>query len=487
MFKLIKKILIVPLFFVGIILVFGEDCEPIIEPISNGNKICHESKSTVINYEYPKGIGNFKKTFENNYCRVDCKEFISISYPSIRKVYSGQGFSYPLYVSANRSCKAAYKNVEDFDKLYRKMISAYMVLVDPSKPRADVNGDGLMDNKDLTEVNSWKNTLLTLDGRKILNLPNRVTALYNEINNMKNLKIECNEWGEETDKYSLNPIVDMSIATSEGTKEIKYVFKETEYSNTKTESMSNESSCKLGERVVSGKKELFCIEEETIISWDGTFRIDGSYTMPNVSLELYTGKVIENPARIIRNGECIAGNTFFTKMNEKTRPALGDKIDKGYPLTLTVKSLGSIKSFDLTVNCFYQVMNLTSLIDSEDSVYSYYKNFVTPGEDFSLHEYRIIDLEEPFPNRQPLANWIGSVKVMVAGKERIIPLREYYITEQGTTIRSNNLYTIRLNNSSVRAVSNYNKSNPYGVFNLDKNENSVFIRKNTNIVEKGSY
>ena len=146
----------------------ADDCDPIQSNVSSDSRTltCDNSKPTVTSYEYPKGTGNWVKTFNNEYCTVVCKEFISLSFEGIKKVYAGQGFSYPLFVSANRNCKSTYSNVETFDKLYRKMVDAYMVLADPKEVKADVNNDGLMDSKDVETVNSWVNTLLTLDGRK---------------------------------------------------------------------------------------------------------------------------------------------------------------------------------------------------------------------------------------------------------------------------------------------------------------------------------
>lgn len=493
MYKYMKKIIILPLFFIGMMLVMGaDDCDPIQSNVSSDSRTltCDNSKPTVTSYEYPKGTGNWVKTFNNEYCTVVCKEFISLSFEGIKKVYAGQGFSYPLFVSANRNCKSTYSNVETFDKLYRKMVDAYMVLADPKEVKADVNNDGLMDSKDIETVNSWVNTLLTLDGRKILAFPDKAAALRGEIMEMKKMKTECNEWGNTTNRYSLDSTVNLSITTSKGKEQKKYSFVETTpYANVKTEDESTSYySCRLES---PNANELLCVDEPTITGWTEIATINGAYTMPTVNLELYTGKVIANEKGEIKDGQCIAGPVYFTDFEEVTRPALNDKNDKGYPLVLTALRIGNNidkkvpKRFNLTVNCFYQVKNVSSPTES-DTVYTYHSDVITKREGFLLHEYRIIDLNNPFPGRNPLANWDGIVKVMINGKIQEIPLKEYYITEKGTSIRKNNLYTIKLNNSSVRAISRYNKSNAYGVFNLDKKENSIFVRKHNDIIKKGN-
>ena len=504
MYELIKKVIIIPMFFIGVMLVIGaEECEPIENNVNSDDRTltCENIKPTSTTFEYPKGVGNWAKSYENDYCVIECKEFISLAFEGIKRVYAGQGFSYPLNISANRHCKGTYKNVKDYDELYRKMIDAYMVLHGNAvngNPRADVNEDGYMNAKDVATVNGWTNTLLTLDGKRILSLPNNVLALRQEIMRMKMKKTICSEWGKTTDKYTLNPTVNLGITTTKGEVQKKYNFVETEpYSNVKVEDESTYYSCSLTEVQRSGATEYVCKDEPTIIGWTDISTVMGKYTMPTVSLELYTGKVINNETGEKKDGQCIAGNIYFTDFEEITRPSLTDKNDRGYPLTLRVTGIGNnidskvSKNLNLTVNCFYQVSNISSpqkntISGTPDSIYYKYKPYITSTQGLNLHEYRVIDLKDPFPGREPLANWVGSVKVLINGKVSEIPLKEYYITQKGTSIRSNNLYTIKLNSSTIKTISEYNNSNPYGLFNLDKYESSVFVKNHTNIIEKGN-
>lgn len=500
----IKKItLFLGLFFIGIMITYGaEDCEPTKNNANSDDRVltCDETKATVTNYEYPKGVGNWAISLDNPYCRIECKEYISLSFEGIQRTYAGMGFSYPLNVSATRSCKSTYKNVENFDKLYRQMVDAYMVLHGNQvngKPREDVNEDGYMNAGDVTTVNGWANTLLSLDGKRVLAIGNPVDTLRSEIMYMKGLKTTCNEWGVTKDKYELNPTVGLNIATTKGNVTKNYKFVETSpYVNTKSEDESTLLSCSLSEALRDGARELNCRDEKTIIGWTDTSIVQGRYSMPVVNLELYSGKVIENEKGEIKTGQCIAGEKYFTDFEEATRPALNDKNDKGYPLVLKVTGIGNnidktvAKGLNLTVNCSYQVLNVSSpqkitTPGTPDSVYWQYKEFITGTQGLNLHEYRVIDVKEPFPGREPLTNWNGLVKVMINGKVREIPLKEYYITEKGTSIRSNTLYTIKLNSSSIKRISNYNNDNPYGIFNLDKNESSVFLKNNISIIEKG--
>ena len=469
--------------------------------IDNRVLTCDNVDTTITKYEYPKGSTNFVKSFENDYCVVECRENIALSFDGIKRVYAGMSFTYPLNLSAKRSCRSTNKNVQNFDSIYRTMVNSYMVLggyKTDGTPRADINDDGKFNNADVAYVNSLVNSLLTLDGRRVLDLDrnnvvdaNAVDTLYNAINYMKTQKSSCDDWKSLADsKYIVNPEVNLNITTSKGIVSKKFDYVEAlPYTSTVTNDSSNYFSCLLSEKLVSGFRELNCKDELTIIGWTEIASITGRYSLPKVDLELYTGKVI-NEGESSSTKTCSAGERYYTSLKEITRPALNNVIDKGYPLVLSVTGIGNnvdktvSKNLNLTVNCNYQVRNIASP-QVGDSIYELYESYITNKEGLGLYEYRSIDLERPFPDREPLANWNGSVKVLINGKQRDVPLKEYYITKEGKTIRNRNMYTIILNESLVNNIRAYNTSVPYGVFNLDKNEKSVFVESNIQIIQKG--
>lgn len=511
MYKIFKKLIILPMFFMGIMLVLGaEDCEPIQNNVSSDDRTltCDSEKAIVTSYEYPKGVGNQATALDNEYCKIVCKENIKFSFGSIRKVFSGMGFEYSINMSGKRSCQSTYKNVEDFDKLYREMIDSYLVLYGnkyDKNPRADANGDGFMDEEDVDFVKSKVNKLLTLKDMKgkqktVLDLDqngvvdfNAEQTLLNEISRMSDLKRSCNEWGTTEDsKYKLTPEARVLITTSKDRIEKKYEYVELQpYKPVVSENKSTYISCNLVNKSIFGLNVPSCSGETTKTGWTETVSILGKYTLPECYLELYTGKVINKGEKTTRP-TCIAGNKFYVSFDEKTRPDPPDsKTDNGYPIFVELKGIGNNieksgpKNMNLKINCSYQVLNYSSPLKTDYVVESFPGRVIKSYSGFSLFDYRAISLKDPFPGRDPLSNWDGFVKFISGKKEVKIPLKEYYITSKGENVRNKNLYTINLNNSTVRDIRGQNKSVYYGTFDLDQSERSRFIENNFNIIKRG--
>ena len=210
---------------------------------------------------------------------------------------------------------------------------------------------------------------------------------------------------------------------------------------------------------------------KTINEWTETARIFGKYTMKDTYIEKYTGEI----KTVYSNNTCNAGDRYFVSMNELTRPVKNDTTDKGYKLTLIAQNIGQnekdIKNknnnftWNLNVDCWYQVKNLAfpqggSGTNTDDN-YSKYGG--------TAFEYRLIDLENPFPGREPGANWKGHESIITSTNDNLSSLERFVIT---------------LDRSRINRVREYNDVHSYDTFNLSEMEKSLFIINNPTIVKR---
>ena len=190
--------------------------------------------------------------------------------------------------------------------------------------------------------------------------------------------------------------------------------------------------------------------------------------MADTYLENYTGKV----SSVSAANTCDAGDRYFVDLKEITKPVTGSLSDKGYKLVLTARNLGSNmkpalrSSWNLNVECYYEV-----------------KNFIYPQQDpigrcidemcndigTTGFMYRIIDLNDPFPGREPGANWKGKETIISSTIDRITTLQKFVIT---------------LNRSSIKRIRDYNSTNKYDTFNLNEMEKIKFIIANSSIINR---
>ncbi|NLV90188.1 MAG: hypothetical protein GX032_01800 [Tenericutes bacterium] len=507
--KILKTFIFTLIMFIGITLV---NADPACEPIENNNNAdnrvltCDMDKDTSTSFQYPKGVGVQVTSFENPYCVVTCKENIAFSFDNAKVLSAGMGFTYPLYLSAQRQCMSEYKNVEDYDELLRKLIDAYMVLVGQKYfggSRADYNYDGFSNRNDYLSVNDDKNILKDIEGNLVFNpaldISNDVNIgrLKNTINNMSSFKEECNSWPLETNvgtEYSLNPDVSLNVTTSKGN--VTEVYNYINNSSTRTHTYNNTgyNLCKLNETIESGISLYDCKPDTSYDGWSETSNIRGRFTIPPKKMELYTGKI-----EVLKDSDsdfvnwCKAGEKFFVSPTEITRPAESNKADKGYPLVLSVRNIGnnieplSPKNMTLTVNCYYQVINTLSLSETDPWFIENNSDWGINGRTSTINAiiYRPIDLNDPFPNRDPRINWDGTITEKINGSEVVRTLEEKFITSTADTIRNRTMYTIDLNASSIKNVKSYNREHPYIDWRLTPSEKSLFINNNTRIIKRG--
>lgn len=408
-----KKIFLGLISFILPVMVFGMTCD-VNKDNQNGNNrnlTCDAEKSTATTFKTSTDI----QVLKNDVCTVTCSEEVVFSIDPIKKVLAGTSFSYPLYVSGERRCKAVYN------------YTAY-----EAKIKSLVGG-------------------------------NRATLV-----NYYDQKQACDNFSKEGEtgfnKYSHNGNVSLRLERSTDTKTINYVFDEISRDEPVVEIEEVDyESCGLSTTTYTCKDS-----DKTISGWTEISRVFGKYTMPNTYLEKYTGNIKET----YDSSTCNAKDRYFVDFNEKTKPLSNDSTDKGYSLILTATELGNNlkgkKEWNLNVNCWYQVKNLIFPQGgySEDEGYENYGNMA--------FQYRIIDLNEPFPNREPGANWSKDdvQKIILSTKDNLTALERFVIT---------------LNRSSIKAVRDYNSNiTYYDTFNLDEMERSAFIRDYKNVVCRGS-
>lgn len=389
------------------------------------------SSSAISNYA-KKGNGYARISFvkpnkasiDNSVCKITCTENVTFSIDPIKKVLAGTGFSYPLYVSGERKCKAEY-NYQTYEAKIKQLTNEYASLTGTAK-----------------------------------------TTKGNEIANLVEQKKKCDNFGvknsEQQNVYKHNGNVSLKVETSTSEVNVPYVYEELdEYSNTLILDEVNYSSCDYNET-----KKTCEIGTKTIAGWTETARIYGKYTMNDSYLEKYTGDIKTTSI----DNTCNAGDKYFTDFKEVTRPEENDTTDKGYKLTLIANNLGNNlntlgDSWSLNVDCWYQVKNLVfpqnNLGGSKDENYDDYGGVA--------FQYRMIDLENPFPGREPNANWKGHENIIYSTKNDLSTLQRFVIT---------------LNRSSIKKVREYNDFHKYDTFNLNEMEKSKFIESNTNIIKR---
>lgn len=414
--KIILLIILLTPFFV-----YADTCSVIEDKQTTLDRTitCDKTSETATSFKTTKD----EKIFSNDVCEISCSEEIIFSVDSIKKVLAGTSFNYPLYVSGKRVCNATYKYVE-YETTIKRLVSEYASLTGTSK-----------------------------------------ITKGNELTNYYAKKKACDEFTKEDsnyfNKYKVDGKVSLKVETSLKTENIAYSYKNiSDYSSKVENDEAIYSACNYDENSRTCKNN-----DRALSSWTETARIFGKYTMPNTYVEKYTGEI----KSVATETTCNAGDRYFTSFDELTKPVSGAINDNGYKLTLIGTKLGNniISTGDvwnLTVNCSYKVNNLSfpqgggaGENSAEDENYSELGN--------NAFMFRIIDLDNPFPDREPGANWYG--------KESLI--------------KSANMVTkfeININSSSVKTIREYNSNYPYDTFNLNEMEKSLFIINNTSIVKR---
>ena len=312
-----------------------------------------------------------KEVLKNDVCTITCTEDIAFSIKPTQKVLAGMSFSYPLYSSGVRKCTAKY-NYKNYEDRMQKLVDEY---------------------KALTNTTAKNNKVKELD------------ALYEQ-------KARCDGYAEAGNeyesKYSFNGEANLKVETSTNVENVTYEYKDIdEYYTNVVKDNINYYSCGYN----SSTKNCDGAQK-TINGWTSTSRVYGKYTMKEVFIEKYTGEIKTTKG----DNTCEGMDRFFVDLNEYTRPVSNDKDDNGYSLTLTATNLNTKTindtDWNLTVNCYYQVNNLmfpqggTNV--KADENYSKYGN--------TAFQYRIVALEEPFPDREAGANWKGNESIITSSK-----------------------------------------------------------------------
>ena len=372
--KLIFVLMLMP------VVVFGSTCT-VNNDTQTGydrNLVCDAEKRTTTTFRTKEDV----TVLDNSVCTITCTEDVVYSIDPIKKVLAGTSFNYPLYASGERKCNAAY-HYDTYETKIRKLVDEYATLTGDAKATKG----------------------------------NEITNYYAE-------KKACDEFTKEGSelqhKYSYDDyVVNLHIETSTSTDVVvPYVFVETEKydSNVIIDEINYRGSC------IFNEVEKTCSNgNKTINGWTETARIFGKYTMKDTYIEKYTGEI----KTVYSNNTCNAGDRYFVSMNELTRPVKNDTTDKGYKLTLIAQNIGQnekdIKNknnnftWNLNVDCWYQVKNLAfpqggSGTNTDDN-YSKYGG--------TAFEYRLIDLENPFPGREPGANWKGHESIITSTKNNL--------------------------------------------------------------------
>jgi len=390
--KILVMMMLLPIF------VSAETCNTVIDKqtTSNRNLVCDANNKTTTSFKTNKE----EVVLNNSVCSITCTEEILFSIDPIKKVLAGTSFSYPLYASGERKCTATY-NYNDYETKIKRLVNEYASLTGTAK-----------------------------------------TTKGNEITNYYAQRKACDEFvkkeGVYKNKYEFNGDVELKVETSEGGVTIPYKFVNIdEYSSeVLSDSTPYYNACNFNET----SKEC-AGGDETTAGWTEYARIYGKYTMNDTYIEKYTGEIKDTSS----NDRCNAGDRYFVNFTELTRPVSGDNTDKGYSLKLNANKLGnnianSGNTWNLNVDCWYQVKNMI-FPQTTDELYE-----KISGTGFM---YRIIDLNDPFPNRQPGANWVGKESVISSTKDRLSTLQRF---------------VINLNTSSIDRIRDYNDKYSYEPF-----------------------
>jgi hypothetical protein len=429
--KILKFNLTILSLLIGVMVVNAEECTaPIVDNNNQANRTlqCDATRQTVTKFK--STTTSTQKL--NDLCTITCSEDIVLGIDPIKNVRAGMGFNYPLYISAQRKCTATY-DFKKFDTDLRSLVTQR--------------------NSQTAGSNAYQTTV-------------------NAISNMLQQKSECDKWGDPSGAnpqgvYKINPDIHIDIETSERVISIPYVYKESEpYKRVIENEIEPYSSCDLKDNARANCTE----NRQTISGWTEIASINGRYTMKDVYIELYSGKVVDAPVEVDGVSKtCLAKDAYFTSFYELTRPLDGDTTDRGYKLNLIVRNIGNNINatgdvWNLNVDCWYTVKNMLFPQGGGTTTDQNYNKYGS-----TAFMYRIIDLNDPFPNnRKPGENWYG---------------KEHLITNTKDELRKKMLYTIELNSSSIERIRQYNLHNSYTTFDLGQMEKSKFIEANKDIID----
>lgn len=370
------------------------------------------------NQTFDKFEAKDKEAFKNSVCTITCSEELFYGYDPIKNVLAGRGFSYPLYLSGQRQCNAKYN------------YAAYYTSIQT-----------LVNLRDGTSNSTLKQSYI------------------NQITNKLLEKQECDDYYKEgkDGEYKIDADVSFEVQNSTKIDIVDYEFYETEeFETVYEESNTSYKGCELQNGTSS------CVYTSKVVSeWETVDRIDGVYTVGERYIEAYTGNIKLSSSD---SKDCKICNAYVVSFYEKTKPEEGAIGDKGYTLKIVAKNLGSNISKDediwnLNVNCWYTVENIIfpQVGDQNNTKY---------GE--SGFMYRLIDLKEPFPKRDPGDNWFG---------------KENLITDD---VRSKIMYEINLTRGAIKLVKEDNALNPnsYSIFDYDVNGRNAFIEKYIGIITR---
>lgn len=421
-----KKVLIVLFMLFPVIAFADEKCSVIKKDTSttlNREISCDKNNKISTEYKTTKA----EKVFENEVCTITCTEDVIFLIDPVKKVLAGTSFKYPLYVSAERRCTAKY-NYKTYEDKMTKLVSEYGKLTGTQK-----------------------------------------ATKANEITNYYQKRKACDEFtkdgSEYENKYSLKGTVSLKLETSSVEKTINYTYKDiSDYSSKVMESKTIYPSCNYNEDTKKCNSTNKSVE-----SWTEIAKVYGKYTMPNSYVEKYTGNIYNSATSSTKYGTCNAGDRYFVDFNEYTKPEATDKEDNGYKLTLTASNIGNNiittgDRWNLKVNCSYKVKNLSNpqggTTVRKDENYDEYGNFA--------YMYRVVNLYNPFPDREPNANWVNKENILISTRDNINNMSKF---------------VINLNNSKIRVIREYNASYPYDTFNFNGEQKSIFI-ENYQIVQR---
>jgi hypothetical protein len=417
--KIMKGIIFVFAFSVCVLFVNAAECVPPVNDNStDDNRVLQCDKTAQKTTHFAYGPTNVDI---NTLCKASCKEDLLLLIDSAKNVRAGMGFSFPLYISGQKTCTISYD--------YSKYDSDLRTLV--ANRNKQTKGSAAYN----TLVNQIKNKLLE--------------------------KTECDNWSSG---YSMNASASLEVSTSEAVQTIPYKFVPTTgVQTTSNPDTASYKSCNLG-----GNPEANCTDTDTTTSSiTQNLSIDGRYTMADRYIEKYTGNVVTT---YVEGKTCNAKDIYFTSFYEYTRPVSTNPSDNGYPLKLTVTNLGNNiiaggNKWKLTVNCWYALKNLifpqkgtTSATD--DVYYTLFGN--------TAFMYRQINLSTPFPNRAPGENWQG---------------KESLITSTKGDMPNKTLYEIKLTPETIKEIKFYNSTHDYDNFDF-KNGKSTFIEANPDIIKR---
>jgi hypothetical protein len=399
-----KKVLVLFVFLLLPVFVYADSCSIKEDTQTDINRTvtCDSKLKTTTKYSSSKE----ETVLNNGVCTIKCTENLIFSIDPIKKVLSGTSFNYPLYVSGERKCTAVY-DYTTYETTISKLVADYASLSGAAK-----------------------------------------TSKGNELSNYYGKKKECDEFAVDGStyekKYTMKANVSLKVATSTKVDNLNYSYKNiSDYNSVLDKDEIKYYACNYNEadKTCSGS-------DRTLNGWIETARIFGKYTMPNTYIERYTGEV----KTVSSSNTCNAGDRYFVNFNELTKPIVGATGDNGYTLTLTANNVGNNlisggEKWNLNVNCWYQVKNLFFPQGTDD-------NFDEYGN--TAFSYRQIDLNDPFPEREPGANWYNKTELITSTAKDIDKLKRYSIVLDGA--------------ADIRKIKEYNENNPYVTFKLYLNK-----------------